>query len=275
MSERERYPAGVPCWVETLQPDPQAALNFYGPLFGWEFAGPGPMPSDPPGQYFVARVRGRDVAGIGSLRARSGPPAATWSTCIRVDSADATAERARNAGGSVRAGPFDVLPAGRMAVLADPAGASICVWEARAREGAQLVNEPRAWAMNSLHTTDPESSKGFYGAVFGWKPQPFGAAGAQITLWRLPGYVGGEPRQPVPRDVVGVMMPIGDGSPSAAQPHWSVDFWVDGADATAEHAARLRGKVIVPPHDTPGFRSAVLADPRGAVFSVSKLTASP
>jgi len=67
MSEREEYPAGVPCWVETLQPDPRAARDFDGPLFGWEFAGPGFMPGDLPGEYFVARVEGRDVAGIGSL----------------------------------------------------------------------------------------------------------------------------------------------------------------------------------------------------------------
>jgi predicted enzyme related to lactoylglutathione lyase len=276
MSERERYPAGVPCWVETLEPDPRAALDFYGPLFGWEFAGPGPMAADPSSQYFVAQVRGRDVAGVGSVRDRSSPSAAAWGTHVRVDSADETAEMAKNAGGSLRADPFDVLPAGRMAVLADPAGALFCVWEAKAREGAQLVNEPRAWSLSALRTTDPQSSEAFYGAVFGWQPEPFGEAGAPITLWRLPGYVGGTPRQPVPRDVVGVMTPIGsDGSPSSAPPHWSVDFWVDDADATAGQATRLGGKVIQPPSDTPGFRSAVLEDPQGAVFSVSQLTAVP
>ncbi|HEX9399397.1 MAG TPA: VOC family protein [Anaeromyxobacter sp.] len=274
MSERERYPPGVPCWVETLQPDPQAALEFYGPLFGWEFVGPGPMPGDPPGRYFVARLRGRDVAGIGSSTNRSGAPAPTWSTYVRVASAGEAAEKAKKAGGSVRDGPFDVLPAGRMAVLADPAGALVCVWEARARDGAQLVNEPRAWAMSVLDTTDPEGAKAFYGAVFGWQPESFDAAGARMTLWRLPGYVGGEPEQPVPRDVVGVMI-AGEGSPGAAPPHWSVELWVDSADATAEHAARLGGKVIVPPHDTPGFRSAVVKDPQGAVFSVSNLRAGP
>ena len=143
MSERDQYPAGVPCWVETLQPDPQAAMDFYGPLFGWEFVGPGQMPGDPPGQYFVARVRGRDVAGIGSLLDGSRAAMPTWTTYVRVDSADETAERAKNAGGTLRDGPFDALPAGRLAVLADPAGGFFCVWEARLREGAQLVNEPR------------------------------------------------------------------------------------------------------------------------------------
>lgn len=123
MSERTRYPAGVPCWVETLQPDPGAALEFYGPLFRWEFVGPGPMPGDGSGRYFVARVRGRDVAGVASLPDRSGAASAAWSTHVRVDNAEA----ARKAGGDLRAGAFDVPPAGRMAVLADPAGAVFCV----------------------------------------------------------------------------------------------------------------------------------------------------
>jgi predicted enzyme related to lactoylglutathione lyase len=274
MSERERYPAGVPCWVETLQPDVKAALDFYGRLFEWESVGPGPMPGEPPGQYFVARVRGRDVAGIGSLQGQSGTSAPAWSTYIRVDSADAAARKATSAGGSLLAGPFDAAPAGRFAVLSDPAGAIFCVWEAKSREGAQLVNEPGAWAMSLLHSSDPGRSKTFYGKLFGWQPEPFGAPEAQVTLWRLPGYVGGEPQQPVPRDVVAGMVPIaGDNSSGAARSHWSVDFWIDDADVAATKAAQLGGKVVVAPFDMPGFRTAVLADPKGALFSVSKLTA--
>ena len=41
MSERNGYPPGVPCWVDTQQPDPRAAMRFYEGLFGWEFSGPG------------------------------------------------------------------------------------------------------------------------------------------------------------------------------------------------------------------------------------------
>ena len=215
MSERDRYPAGVPCWVETLQADPRAALQFYGPLFGWEFDGPGEMPGDPPGEYFVARVRGRDVAGIGSRR-EDGPADPVWTTYVRVDSADEAAERAAQAEGSVQAGPFDAPPAGRMAVLADPAGAAFCVWEAGTREGAQVVNEPRAWSLSLLHTSDPGGSKAFYGALFGWGHEPFGGPDSPFIVWRLPGYVGGEPEQPVPRDVVGAMTPLSEGE---SRPH--------------------------------------------------------
>jgi uncharacterized protein len=279
MSEREQYPGGVPCWVETLQPDPQAALDFYGPLFGWEFAGPGPMPGDPPGQYFVAQVGGRDVAGIGSLPEPSGGPATApaWITHVRVDSADEAAERAREGGGRVLAGPLDVPPAGRLAVAEDPAGAQFCVWEAHNREGAQVINESRAWSMSMLHTSDPAQAATFYGAMFGWQAEAFGRPEAQLSLWRLPGYVGGEPQQPVPRDVVAVMAGDGGngsrgaGSPGDGSPHWSIDFWVDDADLTAAHAEELGGGVVVAPHDTPGFRSAVIADPQGAIFSINAL----
>jgi hypothetical protein len=115
------------------------------------------------------------------------------------------------------------------------------------------------------------SSPGGNGARLPQRPSARTTGSSSLTLWRLPGYVGGEPEQPVPRDVVGVM--IGDEPPGVGQPHWSVDFWVADADATVEHAARLGGTVVLGPFDSPGFRSAVLSDPQGAAFSVSTLTA--
>ena len=93
-----------------------------------------------------------------------------------------------------------------------------------------------------------------------------------MTLWRLPGYVGGESQQPVPRDVVAVMAPTGDAA-AAVPTHWNVNLWVADTDATVEQAAALGGQIIAPAFDTPGFRNAVVADPQGAVFSISQLTA--
>src|SRR5215211_9121392 len=141
MSRRDNYDPGVPCWVDTLQPDPDAAMAFYAGVFGWEFAGPGAMPGDPPGRYFVARLQGRDVAGAGS-QAAGASPAPVWNTYVAVHSAAEAAANARAAGGAVLVEPFDAEPAGRAAVLADPTGAAFGVWEALERQGAQLVNEP-------------------------------------------------------------------------------------------------------------------------------------
>ena len=266
MTEIAHYPPGVPCWVDTLQPDPEAAMAFYSGLMGWEFAGPGAMPGDPPGGYFVARLRGRDVPGVGSLPADGAAGAPAWNTYVSVASVDDVARRVAAAGGEVIAGPFDAPPAGRMAAIRDPAGAVVCVWEPRERQGAQLVNELSAWAMSALQTPDPGGAKAFYSEVFGWTDQPFAIGDTEAGLWRLPGYVGGTPQQPVPRDVVAAMIPQ-----DVAQAHWSVDFWIADADGAAAKAAEAGGSIVVAPHDRPGFRSAVLADPAGAVFSVSQL----
>jgi predicted enzyme related to lactoylglutathione lyase len=268
MSKRDQYQPGVRCWVDTAQPNPRAAVEFYGDLFGWEFAGPGEMPGG--GAYFVARVDGRDVAGVSSLPPEMSAGAApAWSTYIAVGSADEATQKASSAGATVLVEPFDAPPAGRIAVLSDPAGASFCLWEPRERQGAQLVNEPGAWSMSLLATDDFQGSEEFYATVFGWNADPFEMGGSQMMLWRLPGYVGGERQQPVPSDVVGVMVPLSPGAPAA----WSVDFWVRDADEVAARATERGGSVIVVPREVPGFRNAVLADPQGAVFSVSQLLA--
>lgn len=264
MKARLAYPPGVPCWVDTLQADPHAACDFYAGLFGWEIAGPGPMPGG--GEYFVARVGGQDVAGIATRPAGS-DTAPAWTTYVRVADAADAATRARRAGGTIVAEPFDALPAGRAAILACPGGAVFGVWEAHDREGAQLVNAPSAWAMSALMTDDAERALAFYGTLFGWQPQTFAAGPVAVTLCRLPGYVGGKEEQPVPRDVVACIMPAGTSSP----PAWHVDFWVDDADAAAVRVERLGGTVVVPPYEAANFRQAVLADREGAAFSVSQL----
>jgi hypothetical protein len=127
MPERDGYIPGVPCWVDTSQPDAEAAVDFYSGLFGWEFEDV--MPPDSEAKYFIARLRGLDVAATGSIP-ESAPPQAMWNSYVWVDSADQTAEKVREAGGSVVMEPFDVMDAGRMAVFTDPEGAALCVWQA-------------------------------------------------------------------------------------------------------------------------------------------------
>jgi uncharacterized protein len=264
MTRFDHYPAGVPCFVEAFTPDLAVARRFYTGVFGWEFAGPGPMPTDPPGEYWIARVRGAEVAGLGSLPTPETP--AAWNTQVAVEDVDAAVRRARDAGGTVLAGPVDAPPAGRLAVVADPSGAPITLWHPDGRHGAGIVNEPSAWAMSLLTTPDPDAATEFYGAVFGWNAEPFTDAGPGISLFRRPGYVGGEESQPVPRDVVAAMAAVPD-TPAA----WTVDFWIEDADAAAQAAAAHGGSVAAAPHDAPPFRRAVLSAPDGATFTVSEL----
>jgi uncharacterized protein len=280
--ERDGYPAGVPCWVDTGQPDPEAAVEFYGGLFGWEFEDR--MPADSPGRYFVAQLRGRDVAAVGS-QPEQAPPTPAWNTYVWVDSADDTTAKVKAAGGNALVEPFDVLEAGRMAVLTDSEGAVFCVWQAKEHKGAQLVNEPGTWNFSELNTRDPEGAKAFYGTVFGWEADTLDFGEGQTTMWRLPGYGDFlERRDPDLRrrmaadgapegfeDAVAWLIPMtSDQYPDDVPPHWNVTFAVDDADAVADRAAKLGGQVRVPPFDAPFVRMTVLSDPQGAAFTASK-----
>jgi uncharacterized protein len=266
VSERDGYQHGVPIWVDTWQPDGEAAVAFYGGLFGWEIEETSPPGA--PRRHWMCNLRGRRVCGIGSP-----PPVPdhtpVWGTYVWTDDLDDTVAKAKEAGGKLAMEPFEALDGGRMAVLVDPTGGVIAAWQIGENNGAQVVNEPGAWSMSSLHTRDTEAAAAFYNAVFGWTTESFGD---QATLFRLPGYEGGEPQQPVSRETVAVMSEMtSETFPDDVPPHWGVDFWVADAEATAKKGAELGGTVRTEPFDTPGFRSAVLADPQGAVFTISQL----
>src|SRR3954451_8812715 len=166
MPDRDGYIAGVPCWIDTSQPDPDAAAEFYGGLFGWELEQV--MPPESGAKYFMARIGGGDAAAI-STQLSGAPPQAVWNTYVAVASADDAAAKVRDAGGQVIAEPFDVMDAGRMAVCADPEGAMFAVWQAGRNIGAAVVNEHGAVNFNGLNTRDVDGAKEFYGAVFGWE----------------------------------------------------------------------------------------------------------
>jgi predicted enzyme related to lactoylglutathione lyase len=283
--------------VDASEPDPEAALEFYGGLFGWQFEDT--MPRGSEGKYFIARgeTRGSSIFDLSGDRhggdvaaVRSVPdaarPKAMWNTYFWVDGADEAASEVRDAGGDVVVEPFDFMNACRMAVFTDPEGAAFCVWEAKDHKGAQLVNDPGALVFNGLNTRDVEGARSFYGSVFGWQTLAIGGGGEG---WALPGYGDYLERyDPDLRnrmaeagapdgfeDVVASINPIPDDQPEAPA-HWSVTFAVEDADGTATTATELGGKVIVPPFDAPWstptytIRVTVLGDPQGATFGASK-----
>jgi uncharacterized protein len=290
MPERDGYIPGVPCWVDASQPDAEAAIEFYGGLFGWEFEEA--MPARPNGKYFIARletrgwslfdtsgdVRRGDVAAVRSS-SEAAQPRATWNTYVWVDSADEIASKVRDAGGAVVMEPFDFMNASRTAVFTDPEGATFCVWEAKEHKAAGVVNDPGSVNFNGLNTRDVEGARSFYGSVFGWRTFAFDAG---TEMWTLPGYGDFVERyHPGLRkrwadagapegfeDVVATINPIPDDQPDTPA-HWSVTFAVQDADAAAAKASELGGKVIVPPFDAPWVRMTVIGDPQGATFVAS------
>ena len=266
------YPHGVPCWIDTEQPDVEAATVFYGGIFGWTFEDA--MPPGGPGRYLIARLAGKDVCAIGG----PGKNAATWRTYIAVDDADVAVDQLVSAGATVRSAPVDAGEGGRGAVLTDPDGIELRLWQAKRRLGAQVVNQPGAWNFSDLHATDPRAAVAFYEKAFGWQIDDLGFA----TMIRRPGY-GDHLEATVDPDIrarqSGVLIPPGfeDAiawvAPTGADesPSWHVSFTVANRDQTVAEAERL-GAQVLRQEDTKWTRSALIRDPQGAEFTASQFT---
>jgi predicted enzyme related to lactoylglutathione lyase len=270
VAEPRTYPHGVTCWVDTDQPDPDAASRFYAALFGWTFANA--MPPGAPGAYLIATLAGQDVAAVGPASAGSG----TWNTYVAVDSADRTAAAVTAAGGTVVSAPQDAGPGGRAATCRDPQGAEFRLWQARRRLGAQLVNAPDSWNFSDLHTPDAAAAMAFYFPLFGWVAKDLGEGGP--TMLQVPGYgdhlaATVDPdihaRQATApagfADVIGGLVTADVGEPA----HWHVVFSVQDRDESVATAIRL-GAEILSSTDGEWVKQAVVRDPQGAEFTVSQ-----
>lgn len=265
MSERTEYAPGTPSWTDVTTPDVEASKRFYGALFGWSFDDQDTGDADNP--YTMVLQGGKTVGGMMKLSpemAAGGMPP-VWSTYVSVKDVDASVKKAKELGGAVLSEGMDVMDAGRMAVLADPAGAVFCVWQAKGTAGAQLVNEPVSMTWNELITRDIAAVKSFYDGLFGWKAEdlemPDGAG--FYTAWNLPGT-----EQPV---AGGMSSPM-EGMPA----FWGVYFQVDDTNVVAAKAKELGASVMVEPTDIPGVgRFAALVDPQGAAFSVLRSEVQP
>jgi uncharacterized protein len=253
MSERTSYEPGVPSWADLSSPDVEASKRFYSGLFGWQAQDAGP--AEETGGYAMFTLKGRNVAGLSPVQDENQPP--VWAVYVATDDVDATAARAREAGGSVLFGPVDVMDAGRMAVFAHPAGGFIGAWQAGRHTGAELVNEPGAINWHELQTRDVEGAKAFCSAVFGWQPDDQDFGGMTYTVFNV-GDTG-----------IAGAMPTPPGAPDAPPAFWLTYFSVEDCDASVAKVRELGGSALGPAHEMAGVgRFAVVADPHGATFGV-------
>ena len=230
MGLRDSHAPGTFSWTDLSTPDPAVAAAFYGALLGWEAE---EVPAGPDATYWMMRVGGRDVAGMSAMRedqlAAGAPPA--WLSYVTVEDAESGAERVAELGGAVMLPAFDVLEAGRMALVRDPQGAVFALWEPRAHIGAGLVNDPGAMVLNQLNTSDPEGAASFYADLFGWRITQ--VAREPQAYWGIEN--GGS--------LNGGVMALPPGTP--APPHWLVYFTAADLDAAAELIAREGGAVVL------------------------------
>jgi predicted enzyme related to lactoylglutathione lyase len=253
MGEVTSYPVGTFSWVDLGTTDVAGAKAFYGGLFGWQLEDL-PTAQD---RYTMCRLQGRDVAGIHEHAADQGTG---WGSSISVDDADQAASRARELGATVLAEPFDVPDAGRTAVLRDPSGAVVSLWQPQGHAGAGLVNEVGTWTWNELTTPDLAAAKAFYAALFGWGAQDIPGSFPR-TSFSLGDLLVGGGHAPAPQE--------------GPDPRWTISFRVADADQSVARAQELGGSVLLPPLDIPAGRFAIVADPAGASFSVTAVPGGP
>jgi len=241
----EKYDPGMFCWIELATNDAAAAKSFYSSVFGWKI---NDMPIPDGSVYTMLQVDGHDLGALYENKEHS----PVWNSYVNVTSADDAAKKAQGLGANVIAPPFDVMDVGRMAVIADPAGASLCLWQAGRHIGATIRGEFNTLCWNELMTPDIEGARKFYTDLFGWnlKPSP------EYTEINL-GSTG-----------IGGMMhitPEMKGMPTA----WTPYIAVSDCDAAVEKIKSSGGKVYMGPHEIPNVgRFAVCADPQGAMFNI-------
>jgi uncharacterized protein len=253
MGERTQYTPGTFSWTDLNTTDQEAAKGFYSALFGWEFTD---MPAGDGVVYSMGAIDGKWVGAISpqpqQQRDAGVPPA--WNSYITVEDVDAIAARAGELGATVHAPPFDVMEAGRMAIVQDPQGAWFLLWQPNQHIGAQLVNAPGALSWNELGSPDLEGSAKFYGDLLGWTTSPMeGSPQPYLVVSTAAGRSNGGIRPPAP-----------PGTP----PFWMVYFATADIDQTVAKVGELGGQVYQPPLDIGIAKIAVVADPQGAVFAL-------
>ena len=248
----DKHPPGTFCWVELATSSQSAAKQFYGSLFGWT-AHDSPM--GPDAVYTSFKLDGRDAAACHQMLPAGESP--NWRLFISVESADDTAARATQSGGTVLMAPIDLEQIGRMAVMQDPTGAAFAIWQPYRHNGIGIrgVDGTLCWA--DLNTGDRLRAKEFYESVFGWRLIP--GKGKDVSTYLH--VVNGE-------EFIGGVLPDEHRDPHSP-PHWLPYFAVSDCDATAARVKELGGRVYAEPMTVEGsLRYAVVADPQGAVFAL-------
>jgi predicted enzyme related to lactoylglutathione lyase len=250
------------CWVDLMTTDVTKAKEFYSKIFNWAYQDM----ETPNGPYTLSNISEGAVGGLSTLppeMQEQGIPS-YWASYVMVESADATVAKAQELGGKIVAPAFDVMDIGRMAAIAGPSGATLCIWEDRDTENESkrtfgMNHGMYGWVELNTHNVDQDGQ--FFCNLFDWtpnaKPMPEGKTYTEFKSKNSRFPVGG---------MLQIEKESGD-VPSA----WTIYFTTHDMAKTTQEIESLGGKMLVPSFEVPGVGlMAVAQDPTGAVFSLSE-----
>jgi uncharacterized protein len=241
-------------WYELMTTDTEAAMAFYKSVVGWETE----AFSDSPMPYTMWKGSEGTLGGVMALppeAAKMGAPP-HWMANVTVVDVDATVARVKELGGGLLTGPFDIPNIGRVAVIADPQGATIAVFKPAGEMKSHDNTRPGEFTWSELMSSDPGAAQKFYAEIFGWQQTgsfPMGAMGEYVMYGAAGKTLGGMRKKPE-------QLPV-----SA----WLYYIHVADIDAALATATSKGARVIVGPMEVPdGARVAQVIDPQGAVFAL-------
>jgi predicted enzyme related to lactoylglutathione lyase len=244
-------PVGTPVWADLHSSDLARSTAFYGAVLGWtrhdypEF--------DDHADFFS------DGKQVGGLEPNVDEAPDAWTVYLKVDDIQAAVMAAAAAGGRVLHEPSAVPGVGEWAVLEDPSGAEVAVWQAGPFAGFELVGEAGAPCWFELHTKDFAAAVPFYEKVFGWTVTSIG----DTDEFRM--VVSGEQGTASAGILDAARIPADERS------QWIVYLAVADADAAASQVTANGGTLFDGPTDTPFGRMSHAADSTGALFSLMQL----
>lgn len=255
--------AGAPVWVELTTNDAAAAQTFYRELFGWTFSEPHPEL----GGYIDIEADGSSLGGLMSSAEMECPEGGeipnSWDVYLAVSNADAAAEQAQRAGARVLVGPHDAGDSGRFAMLMDPAGAPVGIWQAAGFSGVRITGAPGTPVWFETMSMDFDAALPFYRDVLLWDIAWMGPEGGSDEF-RYATHGRGESAAAGLCDATAFF-------PAGTPSFWRVYFAVQDTDATLRRVEELGGTLISEAvSDSPFGRFAAVADPTGATFLINQ-----
>ena len=243
-----------PAWVDLASSDAAGARDFYSKLFGWDVE----VNPDPQyGGYGLAKIGGKDAAGIGGKMDPNAPTA--WNLYIGTDDIEALARKVTEAGGTVAMAPFDVGDQGKMAVFADPTGAVISAWQGT-RMGGFETTAPNSFGWAEINTRGVDKAIAFYKDVFGWsvRTSPMGEGQPDYHEFQVDG-----------QSIAGAV-DIPSDAPAQLASGWQIYFAVPDVKAAFDKAMELGAQQVFEPQAFPGGEFAIVTDPQGASIGLLK-----
>jgi predicted enzyme related to lactoylglutathione lyase len=240
---------GTPVWVELAGSDLDASAAFYGAVFGWSRAPYNPDSFD----FSLGDLE------VGGLLPRVGDAPDAWNVYLKVNDLVATLVAVSAAGGRILHGAVREGDDGIWALLEDPSGAEIGVWQAESFPGFESHGVPGAPCWFELHTKDFAAAVPFYEKVFGVALTSIGDS----DVFRM--VVFGDP------DTAYAGIYDAARSNLTTRSQWMTYFAVQDAEVAASVVVTHGGQVIDGPSDTPFGRMSHATDSTGAAFTFVEL----